>query len=72
MSDILSPNICQIHKSDPTFNLFNIITQKSGDFSRFLQLANFKHVEIPFDEIEFITEIIEILGTEVVYVKDGL
>ena len=35
ISDLLSPKICQIHKSDPTANSFIIDTENKGDFSKF-------------------------------------
>lgn len=64
LSDLLSPKICQIHTSDPTFDQFTINTQYSGDFSHILQLNNFTTQKISDDELEFFIEVIEILGNE--------
>lgn len=64
VSDLLSPKICQIHTNDPTFDHFIIDTQSKGNFSRILQLNNFNDLTISDDELEFMIEVIEILGTE--------
>ena len=63
-ADLLSPKICQIHSNDPTFEQFTINTQHKGNFSHILQLNNFKDFTISDDELEFMIEIIEILGNE--------
>lgn len=70
MSDLLSPNICKIHINDPTFNQITINTQQKGDFSQFLRLFNFDEINIATDEIEFITEIIEKLGTNSIEITE--
>ena len=64
ISDLLSPKICQIHRCDPTINSFTITTKQEGDFSNILNLVNFENHEIEENEIEFISEVIEILGNE--------
>ena len=64
ISDLLSPKICQIHSNDPVFNEFVINTTKDGDFNNILNLAKFDQIAIPLNEVEFIGEVIEILGNE--------
>lgn len=65
VADILSTKIAQNRNIDPTINYISINTHSKGNFERFLQLQNFND-EICFSEseIEFIIELIEILGTE--------
>ena len=70
ISDILSPTICKIHLTDPTFNTFSIKTQTKGDFSQILDLLNFKPKNISFDDLPFIIEIIEILSNESFNIND--
>lgn len=62
ISDLISPKICQIHKTDPTFNKFVINTEHNGNFSRFLELLNFEDISLPDSEMPFFYEIIQILG----------
>ncbi|KAK8839282.1 hypothetical protein M9Y10_032214 [Tritrichomonas musculus] len=62
VSDLLSPNICKMHLSDPTIDRFTINIQEKGDFSHILQLITFDQYEIQSNEIEFIIKVIEILG----------
>ncbi|KAK8888373.1 hypothetical protein M9Y10_039443 [Tritrichomonas musculus] len=64
ISDLLSPIICRIHSNDPTVDVFIINTQQKGDFSRILDLVNFQDINLPSNEVEFISEVIEILGNE--------
>lgn len=70
MSDLLSPNICKIHINDPTFNQITINTQHKGDFQQFLRLINFDEINIADNEIEFIIEIIEKLGTNSIEITE--
>lgn len=62
IADLLSPTISNIHLTDPTINEFIITTQQKGNFSHYLNLINFKQFEIPEEEMQFIFEIIDILG----------
>lgn len=64
ISDLLSPNICKMHINDPTFNQFIINTKHRGDFSRILQLIQFTNITISKNELEFIYEVLEILGNQ--------
>ena len=66
ISDLLSPVICRIHSSDPTFDTFIINTRNQGDFSHLLNLFNFELHNLPDSEIPFILELIEKLGTETI------
>ena len=54
VSDLISPNICRIHSTDPTSNLFIINTNHQGDFSRILQLTEFDKIDLQNDEIPFL------------------
>lgn len=65
-----SPNICRIHINDPTFSAFIISTKHSGYFS-ILDLIKFTQIKISDDELPFILEVIEILGTENFYLNDA-
>lgn len=64
ISDLLSPVICRMHLNDPTVDTFTIDTQKTGNFSLILDLVKFQEIRISTNEIEFISEVIEILGNE--------
>ena len=64
ISDLLSPIICRIHSTDPTVDVFTINTQGRGNFSHILDLVNFQAINLPSNEVEFISEVIEILGNE--------
>lgn len=70
ISDILSSNISQIHRSDATMNTYNIQTEHQGDFNRILSLSSFHPVSIPEDEISFVAEAFEILGTESIIISN--
>ena len=62
ISDLLSPNIRQIHQIDLTISTFTINTTSRGDFNHVLELATFSTQSIPSDEISFFSEVIEKLG----------
>lgn len=64
VSDLLSPKICQIHKTDPTFSEITINTYNQGHFSYFLDLINFHKINPPKDELLFMREVIELLGND--------
>ncbi|KAK8865341.1 hypothetical protein M9Y10_010882 [Tritrichomonas musculus] len=68
IADLLSPKICQIHQCDPTIDCFTITTQNEGDFSTILKLINFQKQDIPDNEINFISEIVEILENDFINV----
>ena len=71
ISDLLSPNICKIHSIDPILSEFNIHTQQKGDFSYVLNLLDFDQQSIPETEIEFISEVLEILGNNKISVTNS-
>ena len=71
ISDILSPVICRTHSNDPTFDTFIIDTHYRGNFSHILNLVNFNQINIPQNEVPFITEVIEILETDSIEYSDG-
>ena len=71
ISDLLSPKICQIHKTDPTFNKYELKTNYEGDFSYVLNLTGFNQIKIPSREIPFICEAIEILENRSIKIKDS-
>lgn len=64
ISNLLSPIICHIHLTDPTFDVFNIKTHHQGNFSHILSLVNFKQINIQESELPFISEVFEILGIQ--------
>ena len=63
VSDLLSPIISKIHITDPTFDHFEVNTTHKGDFNYILNLFNFEYNQIPYDQIPFVTEIIELFET---------
>ena len=69
LSDLLSPILCRIHINDPTVDTFVINTQHAGNFSRILNLFNFKENEVDDNEFPFIKEVIEKLGNETIECK---
>ena len=60
ISDLLSPKISQIHKIDPTFDTYTILTRNRGNFSSFLRLINFSEETIPNNDLPFLLEILDI------------
>lgn len=62
IADLLSPNICRLHSIDPTINTFTINTQAKGNFSYVLNLIKFEQTEIPMNEVQFVSDVIEKLG----------
>ncbi|KAK8849948.1 hypothetical protein M9Y10_018541 [Tritrichomonas musculus] len=72
ISELISPNICKIHLSDPTIDSITINTNEQGDFSHFLQLATFNKIDIQPNELEFIKEIVDILGSENLIITEEL
>lgn len=72
ISELISPNICKIHLSDPTIDSITINTNEQGDFSHFLQLATFNKIDIQLNELEFIKEIVDILGSENLIITEEL
>ena len=64
VSDLLSPKICRIHLVDPTFDKFIIKTKHFGSFSKVLDLLKFTENEVANDDINFLTEVIEILEND--------
>lgn len=72
ISDLLSPHICHIHTSDPTFDTFTINTHESGDFSFILNLVRFDKIKIPEKEIPFIFEVIKILKNDsIIHIEEN-
>lgn len=63
-ADLLSPVISKMHVNDATFDTYEIKTIEKGDFGYVLKLLNFENNEIPIEEIPFLIEVFEILGTE--------
>lgn len=72
ISNLLSPNICKIHKTDPTFSTFIINTKEKGNFKRILELVTFDKIQIPLNEISFIIEVINILGNDSIELLDKI
>lgn len=70
VADLLSPNICQIHQIDPTSNIFEFNTKNNGDFSNILSLINFKPNDFLENELPFVLEVLEILGTELLEIYE--
>ncbi|KAK8883875.1 hypothetical protein M9Y10_042975 [Tritrichomonas musculus] len=64
LSDLLSPNICNIHLTDPSFDEIIINTHNSGNFSHFINLQAFNVENISANELPFISEVLEILGND--------
>ena len=71
IADLLSPNICKLHTSDPTINHFIINTKESGDFSNILNLINFNVNEIEDKELPFILSVLEILNIDLIEVQNA-
>lgn len=63
-ADLLSSNISRIHQVDPTFDTIKINTQHKGHFSNILSLINFEPTNIPDNELPFIYEVLDQIGTE--------
>ena len=69
IADLLSPQICQIHQCDPTVNSFTINTENDGDFSTILKLVNFEKQDIQENEINFISEVLDVLQNDFIIVN---
>lgn len=63
IADLLSPTISKIHISDPTIREFCINTKSNGDFQRILDLIDFKRSPITSNNVSFVEEVFEQLGT---------
>lgn len=66
VSDLISPKISKNHSVDATFDTFTINTRNHGDFSIILNLINFQQIELPENQLPFISEVFEILGCELI------
>ena len=64
VADLLSNKISKIHQIDPTSSEYFITTHHKGNFKHILDLLEFNLINIDESEIEFITEIIDELGTD--------
>lgn len=62
VADFISPIISKIHFSDPTFSMYNITLQNSGDFNDIINLGQLKEIEISTKNLEFIKESFKKLG----------
>ena len=71
IADILSPIISRIHSTDPSASNFIINTQRKGDFSHILNLVQFNQINLPEDEVPFISEVIEILNNDSIEYLDA-
>ena len=71
IADLISPYISKIHASDPTLSEFTITTQEKGNFQIILDLFSFKEFPIKENEIKFISEIFEKLGTDNLSIKSN-
>ncbi|KAK8842111.1 hypothetical protein M9Y10_026338 [Tritrichomonas musculus] len=69
VADLLSPIISNQHRDDPTFSEFTIKTQSEGNFQTILNLVSFEEKEIQSSEFSFLTEVIQILGTDKIDLK---
>ena len=63
-ADLLSPKISKIHYSDPTMSTYLINTETKGDFNRFINLQNFKELNLNENDLPFFSEIIQELETD--------
>lgn len=62
ISDLLSPQISQIHSVDPTFDTFTINTKNKGNFSHILSLIDFQLNDLSDNDLPFIIEVLEQLN----------
>lgn len=70
IADLLSPIICKAHKTDPTLNTYTITTKHKGDFQKIIKLSNFDTYIVPDSEVQFIYEIMRILGNNSLKFRD--
>lgn len=64
VADLISPLISQQRLSDPTIHEFLITTESKGDFRTVLNLINFAKISISENNLPFIIEVFEQLGTK--------
>lgn len=69
IADILSPKISQIHHVDPTISTFVINSKHKGNFSKILDLINFQRNQISKEELQFLSEIIQLLDIKSIEVN---
>ncbi|KAK8899152.1 hypothetical protein M9Y10_001454 [Tritrichomonas musculus] len=62
-ADLLSPTISARHFQDPTMKEFSINTKNRGDFNTIIKLMTFEKQTIPNEDVPFVIEIFESLGT---------
>ena len=63
IADLLSPIISKSRYNDPTIREFCINTKSNGDFQRILDLIDFKRSPITSNNVSFVEEVFEQLGT---------
>ena len=68
-ADLLSQKISKIHLSDPTINEFLINIEIQGDFNKILKLINFESQQFSEEDLPFITEIIETLEINKIFIE---
>ena len=68
-ADLISTKIATIHRSDPTLSEYSITTTSKGSFNTFLRLLTFEDQPISENEIAFISEVVEKLGTEKIQIN---
>lgn len=71
-ADLLSPIISSRHLIDPTLREFVINTNNHGDFNLLLNLLNFESQEINSKDFQFVSEVIEKLGTDKIQLIDKI
>lgn len=59
VADLISNKVCQLHLSDPTFDTFIIKTKQKGNFSKILNLVDFKTQSIQNSEVPFYHEVFD-------------
>ena len=66
ISDLISPKVSQLHFTDTPIDYFTINTTSKGDFSQILDLVNFETYEFPSKDLPFISEVLQLLGNDLV------
>lgn len=69
IADLISPTISKIHHNDPTFNVFIIKTQTKGNFQDVLNLLSFEEKEIKEKDLQFISEILDQIGSQNIIIR---
>lgn len=64
IADLLSPQVCSFHYTDPTINELHLNTTHQGDFQQILNLIKYEEHPIYTKDLPFFSEILQLLNNK--------